>query len=67
LVVFGGLPSSTLPSLRKSRPSCALRWLSEDLPKDGRKGEEETSDERSVAAADQAGEYGRSAPEREAD
>jgi hypothetical protein len=30
--------------------------------KDGRKGEEETSDERSVAAAEQAGEYGRSAP-----
>src|SRR6202020_3629585 len=32
LVVFGALPSSTLPSLRKSRPSCALRWLSGDLP-----------------------------------
>ena len=32
LVVFGALPSSTLPSLRKSRPSCALRWLWEDLP-----------------------------------
>src|SRR6201746_2201879 len=32
LVVFGALPSSTLPSLRRSRPSCAFRWLSGDLP-----------------------------------
>jgi hypothetical protein len=31
-VVLGALPSSTLPSLRKSRRSCALRWLSGDLP-----------------------------------
>jgi hypothetical protein len=27
LVVFGALPSSTLPSFRRSRPSCALRSL----------------------------------------
>src|ERR1700743_1723663 len=32
LVVFGSLPSSIRPSLRRSRPSWALRWLSGDLP-----------------------------------
>jgi hypothetical protein len=31
-LVVGALPSSTRRSLRKSRPSWALRWLSGDLP-----------------------------------